>query len=133
VSRLRVAATEGRLDADELEDRVAAAFGAKRCVELEEIVADVTPAPAPPPPVFVTRSRRVNPLAAVALVAGLLWIGWVGSVAAVICGHWALAQIRAAHGRESGRGLAIAGLALGYLGLLTLMMSLLAAVAFSVS
>ena len=39
----------------------------------------------------------------------------MGSILAVIFGHIALSQIR--HSRQGGRGLAIAGLVLGYVGL----------------
>jgi hypothetical protein len=56
-----------------------------------------------------------NGLAIAALVLGILWLYWVGSILAVIFGHIALSQIR--HTRQGGRGLAIAGLVLGYVGL----------------
>jgi nitroreductase len=46
--RLRVAAGEGRLSADELEGRLEAAFSARTGVELEPLVADL-PDPARPP------------------------------------------------------------------------------------
>lgn len=59
------------------------------------------------------------------LVAGLLWLGWLGSVLAVVFGHVALRQIAREQGR--GRSLAIAGLALGYLGMLTLALAIIAA------
>jgi hypothetical protein len=48
-------------------------------------------------------------------VLGILWLYWVGSILAVIFGHIALSQIR--HTGQGGRGLAIAGLVLGYVGL----------------
>ncbi len=46
---------------------------------------------------------------------GVTWWGWIGSVLAVVFGHIALAQIRE-HG-QGGRGMAIAGLVLGYIGM----------------
>jgi hypothetical protein len=46
------------------------------------------------------------------LVLGILWIGWLGSVLAVVFGLIALSQTKAR--RQSGRGLAIAGVALGW-------------------
>ena len=58
---------------------------------------------------------RTNGLAIASMVLGMLWMWWIGSILAVILGHVALSQIRSS--REGGRGLAIAGLALGYLGL----------------
>lgn len=53
---------------------------------------------------------RLNPLAVVSLIAGLLGLG----LAAVVLGHVALVQTSRAG--ERGRGLAVAGLVLGYLG-----------------
>jgi hypothetical protein len=47
----------------------------------------------------------------------------------VIFGHIALGQIKESGGRESGRGFAIAGLALGYMGLAWLLVFLAAAAA----
>jgi hypothetical protein len=51
-------------------------------------------------------------------VLGIVWIFWITSVLAVVFGHIALGETR--DGRVRGRGLAIAGLVLGYawLGLL---------------
>ncbi len=62
-----------------------------------------------------------NMLAILSLVAGIL--GWtllpfLASIAAVICGHLARAEIRREPGRYSGDGLAIAGLVLGWLSIL---------------
>ena len=51
------------------------------------------------------------------LVLGIFWMYGVGALLAVIFGHRALKQIKASRGRQRGRGLAIAGLVLGYFGL----------------
>jgi Domain of unknown function (DUF4190) len=67
------------------------------------VPAQVVPAPA-----------STNGLAVAALVLGILWIYWVGSILAVIFGHVALAQI--GKRQQAGRGLAIAGLVLGWIG-----------------
>jgi hypothetical protein len=117
--RLRVAALEGRLDASELDERMSAAYAARYCSELARLTADVTP-PAPPPalpgrPTFVRASPPTNGLAIASLIAGVFWMWWIGSVVAVVLGHVALKQI--ARSGQSGRGLAVAGLALGYFGL----------------
>ena len=53
---------------------------------------------------------KLNTLAVVSLATA---ISWVGSVAGIITGHIALAQIK--RSGEKGRGLAITGLVLGYL------------------
>jgi hypothetical protein len=57
------------------------------------------------------------------MVLGILWIWWVGSILAVVFGHIALRQT--ARSGERGRGMAIAGLVLGYLGLATLVVVLI--------
>jgi len=60
---------------------------------------------------------RNNGLAVASLVLGI--VGWalcgVGSILAVIFGHMAKNQIDRSGGREGGRGLAIAGLVLGWI------------------
>jgi len=129
VDRLQVAAIEGRLDAEELEARLSAAYAARLCSELERLTADVTPAPlapAAPPPVFVQRrATRINAYAIASLVMSVLWLAWLGSLAAVIFGHIALRQIARSRGTESGSGLAIAGLVMGYGALLLFVVTLL--------
>ena len=124
VTRLQTAAHEGRLDAEELEERIAAAYGARHLRELRSLTVDVIPPPSVPPtaPAPVPVTARTNGLAVVSLVSGFLWLGWFGSVLAVVLGHIALAQIRASGGRESGHGVAIAGLVLGYGGLATFLL-----------
>ena len=126
VERLRTAAIEGRLDADELEERLSHAYAARWCSQLARLTADVTPPPpAPEPLVFVRPERRVNALAIAALVAGVFWVGWLGSVAAVVMGHLALGQIARSAGRQQGRTPAVVGLALGYFGLAVLVAAIL--------
>jgi hypothetical protein len=129
--RLQAAAVEGRLDADELEQRLGEVYAARLCSDLTRITADVTP-PAPPPApvpphVYAPPSPTANGMAIASLVAGLVWFAWLGSICAVIFGHIALGQIKESNGRETGRGFAIAGLTLGYIGLAWLLIFLLAA------
>ena len=57
-------------------------------------------------------TEKYNVLAIVSLVTGILFI----SLVAIITGHLALSQINKS--QEKGRGLAIAGLVLGYVGIL---------------
>jgi hypothetical protein len=124
VERLRVAALEGRLDSDELEERLAVAYAARWCSDLEQLTRDVTAPPAPQvaePLIFVRPARRPNGLAIASIVLGVLWMGWLGSFAAVITGHMALHQIARSRGAQSGRAAALAGLALGYFGLTALL------------
>jgi hypothetical protein len=70
------------------------------------------PVPARPP---------TNMLAAASLTLGLLWIWWIGSLFAVVFGTMALQQIRTSEGTEAGQGVAIAGIMLGCVGLLWLL------------
>ncbi len=62
-------------------------------------------------------AKPTNSLAVVSLVCGIAaWLGIpiLGSIAAVVTGHLARGQLRARPGAESGEGLALAGLILGY-------------------
>ena len=125
VERLRVAGIEGRLDSEELEQRIETAYGARWCSELDALTLDVTPPatrlqPAAPP-VFVRPGRHVNGLAIASIVVGVLWMWWLGSLAAVIMGHLALRQIARSGGAQSGRTAALAGLGIGYFGLIALL------------
>jgi hypothetical protein len=130
VERLRVAGLEGRLDSEELEQRIESAYAARWCSELDALTLDVTPPPArlAQPPVFVQPARKPNGLAIASLVAGVFWMWWFGSLAAVVMGHVALRQIAESGGKQSGRPVALTGLALGYIGLAALLFVLLFAV-----
>ena len=77
------------------------------------------PPPPPPPgaPYVPPREAGTSGLAVASMVLGILWLWWIGSVLAVIFGHVALGQISHSNGRLGGRGMAIAGLVLGYIGL----------------
>jgi DUF1707 SHOCT-like domain/Domain of unknown function (DUF4190) len=122
--RLRVAASEGRLDPDELDERLTAAYAARWCSELERLTGDVTPRPPPPAPPVVYRPARTNALAIASFISAILWFGWFGSVAAVVCGHVALRQISRSGGAQSGVGFAVSGLVIGYFALAVLFAAL---------
>lgn len=66
---------------------------------------------------------RNNRMAVASLVLSLLWLFGLGSVLAVVFGHIALRQIRSSG--ELGKGLAIGGLVMGYLGTAILVAALL--------
>jgi uncharacterized membrane protein len=61
-------------------------------------------------------------------VLGILWLSWVGSILAIVFGHIALVQTR--ERGQGGRGLAIAGLVLGYIGVGLLVLFIVLGVAF---
>ena len=61
-----------------------------------------------PPP------RRTNGLAIAAMVLGIVWVFWIGSILALVFGYIARKQIR--ERGESGDGMAIAGIVLGCVG-----------------
>ncbi len=70
-------------------------------------------APAPSP---YADAPRTNGMAVASLVLGALWLGWIGSVLALIFGYVAKGEIDRSNGRQTGRGLAIAGIVLGWIG-----------------
>jgi hypothetical protein len=97
--------------------------------------APPAPATAPLPPVSprpsleAPRSSETNGLAVASLVLGILWLGGLGSLLAIVFGIKGRNQIDASDGRQGGRGLAIAGIALGVTGVggLTLLVILVLA------
>jgi hypothetical protein len=105
--------------------------------------AGYEPPPPPPPPAAayapppayapqpyyaqVVVQAKTNGLAIASLVLGICWVYWVGSILAVIFGHVALAQIARSNGTQNGRGMAIAGLVLGWIGVAVLLIVLIAA------
>lgn len=72
------------------------------------------------PPREVVRERTTSGLAIASLVLGIVWVYWVGSILAVIFGHVALAQIKSDPEHKTGKGLAIAGVVLGWIGVAVL-------------
>lgn len=71
------------------------------------------------------QQQRTNGFAVASLVLGILWIFWLGSVLALIFGFVAKSQIDGSGGRQSGGGLAIAGIVLGCIGVGTLLLTLI--------
>lgn len=66
--------------------------------------------------VSITRPET-NGLAVASLILGLLWLFWLGSLLAVVFGHRAIRQINRSNGKQTGKGLAVAGLTLGWVGI----------------
>jgi hypothetical protein len=63
------------------------------------------------------RTSSTNGLAVASLVLGILWIYWIGSVLALIFGYIARRQIAERQGMQDGRGMATAGIVLGWVGI----------------
>lgn len=86
----------------------------------------MNPGPYGPPPAYrptpypgygytpYTPTQGTNPFAIASLVMGIVWLWWIGSVLAIIFGFVAHSQIRQTN--QGGRGLATAGLILGFIG-----------------
>jgi Tfp pilus assembly protein PilE len=62
-------------------------------------------------------------------ILSLLCFGFLAGIPAVICGHVARSNIRESQGALTGGGMALAGLILGYIGLVITTLSILAAIA----
>ena len=65
-------------------------------------------------PGYYAPPQRTNGMAIASMVLGILWIYWIGSILALIFGYVARNQIR--QRQESGDGMAIAGIVLGWVG-----------------
>jgi hypothetical protein len=77
----------------------------------------------------VGRTRAVaktNGFAVASMVLGIVWMYWIGSILAVIFGFVALKQIKDSGGTQGGRGMAIAGLVLGWIGVAIISLILVA-------
>ena len=73
-----------------------------------------TPPYGYPPAVAAT----TNGLAIASLVLGIVWLGGLGALLAIIFGAVAISQINRSGGTQSGRGLATAGIVLGGVGVI---------------
>jgi hypothetical protein len=135
---LQDAYAEGRLSWDEFDSRSTAVRMAKTYGELAAVTADLpTRIPGQPRPAFPggpgqpAEVRTASGLAVASLACGVFQIfTWgVGPIAAIILGHLARRQIRRTGQR--GAGMALAGLILGYAGLvLTILIATAAIIIF---
>jgi hypothetical protein len=69
------------------------------------------------PVVVGIRQSKTSGLAIAALVLGILWLWWVGSILALVFGYVAKGQIERSAGQLDGRVMAIAGIVLGWVGI----------------
>jgi hypothetical protein len=84
----------------------------------------------PPQPIYVQRPAT-NGKAVASLVLGILCLYGIGSILALIFGFIARKEIDASGGSQSGRGMATAGIVLGFIGI-GIMLLLIALILFSV-
>jgi hypothetical protein len=85
--------------------------------------------PTPPPlaPVYAAYAPQpTNGLAIASMVLGIVWIYWVGSILALVFGYVALGQIKRTN--QQGRGMAIAGIVLGWIGVAMIALLILVAI-----
>ena len=140
-SVLNDAYAEGRLTQQEWEQRTSQLGGAATYAELDRLTADL-PAAYPGPqyggaqlsraqagPVLAARQPITNKMAVASLACGVgqLVAGFPAGIAAIILGH--LAQRRIRETGEQGNGLARAGLIIGYVGTIGLLLIALLIVA----
>jgi hypothetical protein len=117
---LRTAYAEGRLTWEEFDARSTALMQAKTYGQLATLTSDLRlPPPYQPGSALLpAQPRGTNALAITSLVCGICQIPFwfITGIPAIVCGHIARSQIRRTG--EDGDGLALAGLILGYLGVL---------------
>jgi type IV pilus assembly protein PilA len=87
-------------------------------------------APAPvPSPLTYHGPSGVSGKAVGSLICGILFLFFPVAIVAVVLGHLSLSDIRKSAGRLTGRGVAITGLVLGYLGVSLIPILIIAAIA----
>jgi Domain of unknown function (DUF4190) len=69
------------------------------------------------PPGAYGQPQSTNGLAIASLVLGIVWLYGIGSILALVFGYSARGQIDQSGGRQGGRGLATAGIVLGWVGI----------------
>ncbi len=97
----------------------------------EEIVSAAQD-PAPPG-YLVAPYPQTNGSAIASVLLGVLWIGWVGSVLALVFGYRARREIKNSAGSQKGSGLATVGIILGWIGIAILLAAVAAGLALVAS
>jgi hypothetical protein len=120
-SLLQVAYAEGRLTKDEYDDRTGRLLRSQTYGQLQALTADLPGhfpgVPMAPQAVQYLRPARTNGMAVASLACGIgqLFFWFLAAIPAVVLGHMARRQIRETG--EAGDGMAMAGLVLGYIGI----------------
>jgi type IV pilus assembly protein PilA len=99
------------------------ADGAQYCTKCGAALGSVpgsaaagTPGPAPMVQALGDQPPRSSGMALASLICGVFFFVFPASIAAIILGHLSLSEIRKSAGRLTGHGMAMAGLILGYVG-----------------
>ena len=121
---LKAGYAEGRLTKEEYESRAGQAFAARTAGELAMVAADL-PGGHPAQPAWPAEPAGTNALAIASLACGVgqLFLGPLSTFPAIVLGHMARREIRRTG--ENGRGMAAAGLALGWTGFALLVLACL--------
>lgn len=121
---LKAGYAEGRLSKEEYESRAEQAFAASTLGDLARVTADL-PGGHLAQPAWPAAPARTNPLAIASLACGLgqIFLGPLSTFPAIVLGHMARREIRRTG--ENGKGMAAAGLALGWTGFALLMLACL--------
>jgi hypothetical protein len=128
-SLLQAAYADGRLTWEEFDSRSTSLMQAKTYDDLGALTADLRqPVPYRPGSYPAARSRT-NAMAIASLACGIgqIFFWFVAGVPAIVFGHVARRQIRETG--EAGDGMALAGLILGYLGVIGPLLAIIAGVA----
>ncbi len=73
--------------------------------------------------------QKTNGLAVASLVCSLVWLGGLGSILAIVFGFVARSQIKRSEGNVQGNGLAVAGIIIGFVGLVAVIFFTIAVIA----
>ena len=129
---LQTAYAEGRLTKEEYDERSGQVLTARTYQQLQALTADLpghSLGVQPQFPVQYVMPRRTNGLAVASLACGIgqVFFWFLAAIPAVVLGHMARRQIRRTG--EDGAGMALAGLVLGWIGILLTVVIVLGVVA----
>ena len=65
---------------------------------------------------YTPLQQRTNGLSVAGLVLGIVWLWGIGSILALVFGYVAKGQIDRSNGLQTGRGMAVASIVLGWVG-----------------
>lgn len=76
---------------------------------------------------------RTSGMAVASLVLGILWLYWIGSILALIFGYLAKKEIDKDRIHITGRGMAVAGIVLGWIGVGLLILTIIVLIFVGIS